>query len=279
MKVFISWSGDLSREIAGALRDWLPDVLQFVKPFFTPEDVAKGQRWGVEIATQLSDSKIGLLCLTAQNLNAPWLIFEAGAISNMSEAHLCPMLFGVDNSQLKGPLAQFQATPFSKDELFKFIAAINAAAGASTLTTEKLQIAFEKWWPELDEKIQKLLKKSIEEITPAPRALGDMVEEVLSIVRTLSSSAAPLPESNHWGLMFSMVLEHAEKTLLATKNSNQILASNIINIESKFLKDALNLLAPRLMKSSNWKDFHVQAKELMDHFEKRKLELTDDIPF
>lgn len=139
----------MSREIGGALRSWLPDVLQYVDPFFTPEDVLKGNRWGAEIATHLSASKVGLFCLTAQNLNAPWLIFEAGAISNLNEAHLCPILFGVDNSQLKGPLAQFQATPYSREELLKFITAINTAAGTSGLSAAKLQSAFDKWWPEL----------------------------------------------------------------------------------------------------------------------------------
>ena len=41
-KVFISWSGDLSKKIAEELRFWLPAVLQFVKPYFTPNDIEKG---------------------------------------------------------------------------------------------------------------------------------------------------------------------------------------------------------------------------------------------
>lgn len=279
MKVFISWSGDLSREIGEAFRNWLPDVLQFVDPFFTPEDVMKGKRWGSEIASHLSASKIGLFCLTAQNLNAPWLIFEAGAISNLNEAHLCPMLFGVDNSQLKGPLAQFQATPYSKEELLKFITAINTAAGSSGLSASKLHSAFDKWWPELDEKIRKLLDKPAVDSTPAPRLVNDMVEEVLGIVRTLSSSSAPLPELTHWSLMLSMLLDHAEEILAATHQSDQLVVLEILKAEIKFLRGSLNLLTPRLMRASNWHDVHFRAKDLMDRLEKRQIELDDDIPF
>ncbi len=39
MKVFISWSGDLSLALAGILRQWLPSVIQAAEPYFTPEDI------------------------------------------------------------------------------------------------------------------------------------------------------------------------------------------------------------------------------------------------
>ena len=42
--VFISWSGDRSKEIAEALRKWIPSVLQFAKPYYTPSDIEKGAK-------------------------------------------------------------------------------------------------------------------------------------------------------------------------------------------------------------------------------------------
>ncbi len=278
MKVFISWSGDLSRQIGEVLRGWLPDVLQFVDPFFTPEDVQKGKRWGAEIAEHLSASKVGLFCLTAQNLTAPWLIFEAGAISNLENAHLCPMLFGVDNSQLKGPLAQFQATPYSKEEVFKFISAVNKAAGNLGLAPSKLQTAFDMWWPALDEKIQRLLTKPGVQTAPPPRPVGDMVEEVLGIVRTISTSA-PLPHSGHWALMFSLVLDRAAAIVEMTQTTEQALALDLLAVEIKFLRDAANLIAPRLASGANWRDLSHRAKDIMGELEQRKVILDDEIPF
>jgi hypothetical protein len=43
MKVFISWSGEQSKEIAEAFRNWLPGVLQAEKPYFSPDDIAAAQ--------------------------------------------------------------------------------------------------------------------------------------------------------------------------------------------------------------------------------------------
>lgn len=94
-KVFISWSGELSNRLAEALRQWLPAVLQFVKPYFTPSDIEKGARWGSDILSELSESDIGIICLTKENQNMPWILFEAGAISknfdNLECALFCLM--------------------------------------------------------------------------------------------------------------------------------------------------------------------------------------------
>ena len=58
MKIFISWSGQLSQEIGSAIRDWLPNVIQVVKPYFTPQDIEKGARWQTEIKSELGSGPI-----------------------------------------------------------------------------------------------------------------------------------------------------------------------------------------------------------------------------
>jgi TIR domain len=64
--VFISWSGDRSRAAADALRDWLPKIINAVRPWLSSADIDKGARWNVDIAAKLEAAKIGILCLT------PW---------------------------------------------------------------------------------------------------------------------------------------------------------------------------------------------------------------
>lgn len=85
MKVFISWSGDLSHAMAQALADWMPNVIQAVKPFLSSEAIQKGARWFEQIGGQLEETHFGVLCLTRSNLNAPWILFEAGALSKQLE--------------------------------------------------------------------------------------------------------------------------------------------------------------------------------------------------
>src|SRR5687767_13125889 len=91
--IFISWSGEPSRKVAEALHGWLPMVIQAATPWMSNSDIEKGQRWGNEIAARLSQIDIGIVCLTPDNLNSPWLLFEAGAISKeMQRGRVCTYL-------------------------------------------------------------------------------------------------------------------------------------------------------------------------------------------
>lgn len=80
MKIFVSWSGDFSHAVAKALKDWLPNVIQAVEVFLSSEDIAKGSQWFHELGKVLDESSFGILCLTRQNLGAPWVLYEAGAL-------------------------------------------------------------------------------------------------------------------------------------------------------------------------------------------------------
>jgi|GEM_PF-4121758 len=85
MKIFISWSGKLSQNLGNALKEWIPDVLQAVQCYFTPEDIQKGDRWSSEIAKELEESMFGIFCVTPENLRgcpACFLILKGVVISS-----------------------------------------------------------------------------------------------------------------------------------------------------------------------------------------------------
>ncbi|MGR3064469.1 toll/interleukin-1 receptor domain-containing protein [Vibrio vulnificus] len=187
MKVFISWSGDLSKELGEALRDWLPAVIQSVKPFFTPNDIEKGARWSKDIANELESSSVGVFCITPDNLTKPWLMFEAGALSkNLEVSKVCPILFGVEPTDLQGPLVQFQASPFEKTEVKKLIKTINSCLGDSKLEDSVLNSVFDMWWPKLQEKVNSILdkhKNTSNGEEKEVRSEREILEEVLELTR------------------------------------------------------------------------------------------------
>ena len=109
MKVFISWSGETSKAVAETLHDWIPNVIQAVKPWISSENIDKGARWSADMAKQLGETRVGVICLTPDNLEEPWILFEAGALSKtLEQTYVCPYLFGVKPSNLKGPLFNFK---------------------------------------------------------------------------------------------------------------------------------------------------------------------------
>jgi len=200
-KVFISWSGKQSERLGEELRIWLPNVLQLVKPYFTPSDIEKGSRWQNEVASNLESSNYGILCVTRENINSDWLLFEAGALSkHLGKSKVTPLLFGLKITDLSGPLKQFQAAIFGKSEMLKVIHSINKIL-PNPLPQKQLENTFDKWWPDLESKVKDILKGIHEEESndiPPIRSERELLEEILLLTREslryarLSNSISPI---------------------------------------------------------------------------------------
>ncbi|BAU56179.1 TIR domain-containing protein [Mucilaginibacter gotjawali] len=157
MKVFISWSGSKSHKVALVFRDWFPSVIQSIEPYVSSEDIDKGARWSTDIAKELENSTFGILCVTKENLEAPWLSFEAGALSKtMDKAFVSPFLFDIKRSEVKGPILQFQSTIFQKEDIKKLLNTLNKACGEIGIPESRLEKAFEVWYPTLEDELSKI---------------------------------------------------------------------------------------------------------------------------
>jgi hypothetical protein len=206
MRVFISWSGaSVSKRVALELGSWLPTVLESVIPFVS-HDIGVSERWQDVIGAELEKSDFGIVCLTPENLTKPWLMFEAGALSKkLSAAKVVAFLLGVEPSDLSnGPLAQFQATPFDKEQVWNLILTLEESPNPDFIEQD-LHPNFDTLWPRLEEALRPLEEEARstrpEALSPhEPRmqaADRAVLEEVLSVVRSLrlAAPAARVPFS------------------------------------------------------------------------------------
>ena len=199
MNIFLSWSGSLSHNVAQALAHWIPQVVQAVKPWLSSQDIDKGARWFEEIGTSLSKTDFGILCLTSTNILSPWILFEAGALSkSLDQSRVCPILINVTNTDLQGPLAQFNTAGVNRVEIYRLVETLNARLQAESKRTDiQLAQAFEVWWPHLENKLAEAVQLAKEEERHARTAPKRKVEDVLNELLDLTRRTAQLLGSAH----------------------------------------------------------------------------------
>jgi hypothetical protein len=194
-KVFLTWSGTKSKQLSQALREWLPQVIQNLEPWMSDSDLDKGSRWASEIAGQLEQAQIGIICLTPENIEKPWINFEAGALSKQLErSRVCPYLLGLSPSDLTFPLAQFHATIADKHETLKMLQSINKTMGESGLPEQALDSSFTMWWPKFKARIDQITQDG-GNVPTLRRTTEDMLEEILNAVRAESRWHADVMEA------------------------------------------------------------------------------------
>lgn len=185
MKVFVSWSGQRSKGLALALREWLPLVLHYVEPWLSEADVSAGDRWAQEVAKELEASNFGIICVTPENLTEPWILFEAGALAkSMNGGRVIPLLFSLEFSDISGPLAQFQAKKFSREGLGEVIQSINLASDGGVPKERATQL-FQALWPQLEGSLAAVPTEAPTERHTRPQ--HEIIEELVAGVRGLDS--------------------------------------------------------------------------------------------
>lgn len=226
MKIFVSWSGELSHKVALILKEWFPNVIQAVEIYVSSEDLDKGTRWFTDIATELEGASFGIVCLTRENIFAPWILFESGAISkSIHKSNVSPLLIDLSPSDLKGPLVQFQATTTTENDIRKLVKTVNKSLDEK-LRDSQIEASFKKWWPDfersLDAAIRQAKVKGEEEIVRDER---EILEEVLQLSRTIARSVSefkprievPAPPASQSSIIqrIQVALEMRRKPFLA----------------------------------------------------------------
>ncbi|HYM45559.1 MAG TPA: toll/interleukin-1 receptor domain-containing protein [Solirubrobacteraceae bacterium] len=182
MKVFISWSGERSKAVADALRDWIPLVLHYAKPWLSESDIDAGSRWGDAVAKELEASNFGIICVTRDNVDEPWLLFEAGALAkSLQDAKVIPLLLDLDLSDLAGPLTQFQAKKVDKPGVHEVVRSMNKSA-PDAVPPEQMDQLFDALWQTLETKFSSIPEG---ESSKHRRPQAEVLEELVAGVRGL----------------------------------------------------------------------------------------------
>jgi hypothetical protein len=195
MKVFISWSGTRSQEVAKELGTWTKKVIQSVDPWVS-SDMERGVKWMAELGKNLDEHSIGILCVTPGNMRAPWLNFEAGALSKHlgDQGRVIPYALDFRSlSDLKQPLAQFNGSLANKSGTWDLVKTLNVHA-EYRLTEQDLQETFELRWPQLEKRLQAITESASDH--GSRRSTDDKIDEVLELARQLirGQKESDLPE-------------------------------------------------------------------------------------
>ncbi len=200
MLVFLSWSGNKSKAVAETLKKWLPLVIQAVDPWLS-SDISKGIRWNSEVSAKLEESKLSIICLSRENLDARWILFEAGALAKITDAYVCTLLLDVTPAEVEPPLSQFQHTLIDKNDVRQLIHTINQAvidAGERGLSDTTLDNIYDKFWPELERSLDDIseIQESDGQNIRSERAI---LEEVIQILRNQERRVSQNLEEVHSG--------------------------------------------------------------------------------
>lgn len=188
MKVFLSWSGARSREVANLLSDWLCCVIQASRPWVSTRDLDRGSLWFGEINDQLKDTTVGIICLTQENKNRPWILFEAGALAKgLSTARVCTLLIDLEPKDIEDPLAQFNHTFPNRESVLGLVRTLNGTLGAAGLDVRILEQVFNTYWPQFETRFKEVLGSTESAGPTKPRPKEDVLGEILENTRMLSS--------------------------------------------------------------------------------------------
>ena len=197
MKVFISWSGERSQKVAIALDEWLRCVIQAAEPWMSGH-IDPGSIWFSEISNKLQDSSVGIICLTAENLNKPWILFEAGALAKgLNSNRVCTLLIDLQPEDVQAPLAQFNHTLPNQKGIFRLLNTLNNAQGDLALEPGILEKVFKTYWPELKKNIEAAINETPESPEPVQRDEQDMLSEILSHTRGIDQRVRQLARIFH----------------------------------------------------------------------------------
>jgi hypothetical protein len=179
MRIFLSWSGERSKAAALGLKSLLESTFPEAVDVFISDHIDAGEMWARRLESELDQSQFGVLCLTEDNYQAPWLLFEAGAIAKkFGSARVVPYLIDdLPAAADRSPLAQFQHVQANREGTFRLVKSINAARENPQVNDQKLETLFKGWWRDFEDTLKALPAPAGKQ--PDPRSDRELLDTIL----------------------------------------------------------------------------------------------------
>jgi hypothetical protein len=176
MHVFICWSGTRGLGAAEALKQFFEDLnerLQLpeesrVKGFYSP-DIDKGRLWFQAVQNELSKANAAVIVITPENARSSWMHFEAGAVVSQilgrkeTGSPIFTYLFGMEPSDLVGPLASYQSTVATYADTRSMVKQLFKLADAAILNIDD---TYDAAWTTLAQKLSAAQWQPLDQVLP-----------------------------------------------------------------------------------------------------------------
>jgi len=181
-QVFVSWSGNQSRGIASALSSFLRKFN--IPTFFSERDIRYGQKWYDALSKEMQAASICIICITENSIESPWVMFEAGSISNsIIGLRVIPYITGEKMIKHIGslPVGVFQAAESTKSGTRRLLFELCSEYLESNSDENEnlLHQMFESRWPKLRNMIN-AVRQDIEEEKMKWYCFGNACEELFA---------------------------------------------------------------------------------------------------
>ncbi|WP_371805347.1 hypothetical protein [Candidatus Lokiarchaeum ossiferum] len=268
MKVFISWSGSKSKRIAEVFNEFIPIFLQTTKPYMS-KSMDKGTIWLLDILRSLEESYVGIVCLTKDNQNKPWINFEAGALlQGTDSSRIMTFLIDLTSDEVIKPLSIFQSTSFTEEEILSMILSINKKS-EMVVQESVISTGFSSTW--------KLFKKKIEKIISEYKEVG--FEDTEKEIPDERKTEELIRVDNQKELLF--LARDSNNILKSLKTDFSSLSKQSINISKKTKEnqDLQAKLMPLLLeKALESRESFDRMMELAEYGKKSKLKIKEENP-
>jgi hypothetical protein len=178
MKVFISWSGEISNRVANLFSEWIPCVVQSADPWLSSNNLDPGSIFFEAVQDELGQTSLGIVCLTQENREKPWILFESGALAKgLTKNRVYTFLIDLVPADVTGPLANFQHTKPEKDDVWKLVQSLNRYAAAHLQPSVLINV-FNTFWPQFEKQFSEIVKDK----PNAPKGVEKNENEVLGLI-------------------------------------------------------------------------------------------------